>query len=770
MLAALLAAGIQALHGRQQQRLLEATALVSEFGLASKDLSQGFLHLNLSAGPDSPWQREQGLALMRQALDAYRHSAARLDPGLASVTALSPLVEELASLVERSMAAPEPADETALRLPMRLAMYRLTQAATRLDDEVRRQLEAIAQDAALARGVGIGLTLALLALVTAVLLRSQQLLARGVGELQGREALQRETEQARDEVARLTEAVEQSPCGVVICGLDGTIEYVNRQFTRITGYPESEARGQRMNLLKSGRTDPAVYAALWDTLRAGGTWTGELVNRRRDGEVYVDATLAAPLRQTDGRISHYLSVHQDATSRKRIEAELERHRHHLEELVEARTRALQQATTAQRESDLFARAIATNLGSAIGYWDRGLRLRFANPSFRRWFLGSVDGDPIGRHIEDLMPPAMVASQRPAIERVLAGEASRWDYERHEPDGRRRHYLTQRVPDRRDGEVRGYFVFSADVTELKEAERRLQELNEALTDARDRAEEANRTKSRFVANMSHEIRTPMNAIIGMTHLLLRDVAEPVQRERLRKVADAAHHLLDLVNDVLDLSKIEAGKLTLERVGFSLEELVARSLALVTERAREKQLELVVDLRGAPARLEGDPTRLSQALLNLLGNAVKFTAQGHVLLRIAPEPATPATGGAPGAAPLLRFEVCDTGIGIAPERLDQLFVAFAQADASTSRRYGGTGLGLAITRQIAELMGGTIGVHSEPGLGSRFWFTARLAPQAPPAATAHELQGLRALVVDDLPDARLALVGLLRDQGLRPASLR
>ncbi|MES1164070.1 MAG: ATP-binding protein, partial [Rhizobacter sp.] len=279
-----------------------------------------------------------------------------------------------------------------------------------------------------------------------------------------------------------------------------------------------------------------------------------------------------------------------------------------------------------------------------------------------------------------------------------------------------------------------------------------------------AELANRAKGAFLANMSHEIRTPMNAIIGLTHLMARDAHDPQQRDRLGKVGGAAQHLLQVINDVLDLSKIEAGKLTLEQNDFVLDTLLTRSFELVSERARDKGLELVLDTGHLPGRLRGDATRLSQMLINLLSNAVKFTERGWVRLR-------GEVLSFEGQRLQIRFAVQDTGHGIAPDRQKELFTAFEQAESGATRRLGGTGLGLALTRQFARAMGGEAGVESEPGNGSTFWFTAWLEqgravtePQSPVA-----MKGLRALLVDDLPEALAAVHDRLVSLGLHADAL-
>ncbi len=290
-------------------------------------------------------------------------------------------------------------------------------------------------------------------------------------------------------------------------------------------------------------------------------------------------------------------------------------------------------------------------------------------------------------------------------------------------------------------------------------------NAELARKAEEADAASRAKSAFLANMSHEIRTPMNAIIGLTHLLARDTRDPLQRERLAKVDGAAKHLLRIINDILDLSKIEAGKMVLLNADFSLDEVLSGAFQMVSGMAHDKGLELVLDTDHLPSHLHGDATRLSQALINLLANAVKFTERGWVRLH-------GLLQGDDSHGVQVRFEVQDTGPGIDAARQAELFAPFEQADTSASRRHGGTGLGLALTRHMARLMGGDAGVASVLGRGSTFWFTARLAraTEAGTHAAPIRLTGLRAMVVDDLPEAlaaeadRLQLLGLQVDAQL------
>jgi PAS domain S-box-containing protein len=447
-----------------------------------------------------------------------------------------------------------------------------------------------------------------------------------------------EHKQAEATIRQLSLAVEQNPNSIFVTNTEGRIEYVNAAFTAATGYPAAEVLGQPVAMLRSPNTPEEVYAALWACIRGGEPWRGEVINRRKDGSEYFAYVHVAPIRRADGRISHHVSIQEDISEKKRVAEELDRYRHHLEDVL------------AERSSDLL----------------------------------------------------------------------------------------QTIVD--------------------------------LSEARDQAEAASRAKSAFLANMSHEIRTPMNAITGMAHLLRRDGVTPRQGERLDKIEAAVRHLLGIINDVLDLSKIEAGKVTLEESAFSPSSLAANVVSMVQERARAKGLAITVECEPLSAHLVGDVTRLTQALLNYVANAVKFTDQGSIALEISKQEED-------ASSVLLRFAVTDTGIGIAADVQPRLFQVFEQADNSLTRRYGGSGLGLAITKRLARMMGGEAGVDSTLGMGSTFWFTARLMKakngterHLPAAVTAAEetlrrdYSGRRVLLAEDEPINREVATELLESAGL------
>ena len=552
---------------------------------------------------------------------------------------------------------------------------------------------------------------------------------------------------AQAQLRKLSLAVEQSPNPVVITDLESRIEYVNDAFVLNTGYARNEVIGKNPSILKSGKTPKSIYAAMTETLLAGNTWRGEFINRSSNGALQIEAAIIVPLRQPDGTITNYVAIKEDITARRAQEEQL---------------RKLFMAVEQSPES-----IVITNLDA---------RIEYVNEAFVRKTGYSRD-EAIGEN------PRVLQSGRTPVETykdmwatLSRGEPWSGELINQCKDGSEYLELANIAPVREpDGRITHYLAIKEDITEKKRISKELAQHREHLEElvdartlelaaARDEAESANRAKSEFLANMSHEIRTPMNAIIGLTHLLQRSVDDPKQNAQLGKITDAAHHLLNIINDILDLSKIEAGKLQLELTDFELERVIDNVCNLIRDKAEAKGVELVIDLRDLPPMLHGDGLRLGQILLNFTGNAVKFTEKGSITLRGKVIRNTDADLTA-------RFEVSDTGIGLSPEQRGRLFQAFEQADTSTTRKYGGTGLGLAISRRLTEMMGGRIGVDSELGHGSTFWVemplgrSQRVLPARPESV---ETRGLRALVIDDLHEALASHVDMLQMLGMQVSS--
>ena len=413
-------------------------------------------------------------------------------------------------------------------------------------------------------------------------------------------------------------------------------------------------------------------------------------------------------------------------------------------------------TLRRREDDL--RNVLDNMPAMIGYWDSNFRNRFGNKAYIEWF-GIDPADMPGKHIRDVIGEERYVLNLPYMEAALRGELQVFERAIPTPDGSGvRHSQASYIPDVHDGTVRGFYVLVTDITKVKEAE--------------CAAEAANRAKSQFLANMSHEIRTPMNGIIGLTHLALQADPTPRLRDYLERIDLSARSLMGILNDILDISKIEAGMLTMERVPFELRESLRRVVGLMKVPAEGKNMTLSLTVaEEVPQVLVGDPLRLEQILLNLLGNAVKFTERGGVTVLVSLE-----EDDAKAREAVIRISVTDSGIGIEPDQLERIFDPFAQSDSSTTRKFGGTGLGLSICSSLVKVMGGELRVESRPGEGSTFAFTARFGvaeaafsqERGSMASGAEKLRklcgGRRVLLVEDNQINRQVAIGMLQAAGL------
>jgi PAS domain S-box-containing protein len=565
-------------------------------------------------------------------------------------------------------------------------------------------------------------------------------------------------EDAVREERRVRETIMESIPGIVYAvDAAGQLIFWNRNFEQVTERSADELAGLSAALLFDGEHRQAVERRIRDVFVHGYAET--------EADISTKSGRARPYFFTGLRIDIggrpvLVGTGIDISARRQAERELKQLNVELERRVSQRTADLRAAHDKLAETQ-FA---MDSVGIGIAWTDVETgRFVYANRHMAE-FLGYAEEEMLGLGVSDIDPAFPADDFRAHVAAVR--EAGHVQFETvHVTRARRRvpvemsiyyHAGNGNAPPR-------LIAFISDIAKRKEAE-------QALLRAKEDAEAANQAKSAFLANMSHEIRTPMNAIIGLAYLLRRDSSEPVALDRLGKLAEAGNHLLQLIDDILDLSKIEAGRLELEKTDFSFAEILARCRGLVAQRADDKGLVLEVVDHGVPGVLHGDPTRLAQALLNLMSNAVKFTESGRI--RVDADVLS-----RDARSVLLRLRVRDTGVGIAADKIGGLFQAFAQADTSTTRRFGGTGLGLAITQRLAEMMDGEIGVDSSPGGGSAFWFTARLAlatqvPSLPvdnlrdvEAELRRRAAGLCILVVEDNPINQALARALLGVVGLR-----
>ncbi len=537
----------------------------------------------------------------------------------------------------------------------------------------------------------------------------------------------REKERLRESEEKFRSYVENSPDGVFVADDKGRYVEVNESACRMTGYSKEELTHLSIRDLLPEETAEDEMAHFAKVMEKGAE-TADIWHKHKDGSKRCFDIAAVKLSET-----RVLGFVKDITDRKLIE-------------------------TAIRESEERFRMLAEHSPIGISLVRPDMTYEYVNPFFIRMFGYSVaDTSDRDAWYEKAYPDPVYRERiKTAWEADFEerNEFSRMQAETFKvrcKDGSDKmvHVNGVVLPDNR------VLMTHEDITDLVNAQK-------ALKDAKDTAEAANAAKSEFLANMSHEIRTPMNGVIGMTGLLLDTDLNDEQRKYAETVRASGESLLTIINDILDFSKIEAGKLALESMDFDLRVLLDDVAAAASLRAFDKGLEFVCSTDpGVPPHLRGDSGRLRQVLLNLAGNAVKFTHQGEVVVRASLVSAT-------DSAVVVRFAVRDTGIGIPADKQAMLFQKFTQVDASTTRHYGGTGLGLAISKQLAHLMGGKIGVTSVVGQGSEFWFTARFARQEGPITSALQsasLEGTHMLVVDDNATNREMVMTQLRAWGVR-----
>jgi PAS domain S-box-containing protein len=547
--------------------------------------------------------------------------------------------------------------------------------------------------------------------------------------------------------ARFRRTFENAAVGMILTDVDGRFLEYNRRFCEFLDY-SAEALAGRCVFEFMDPVEAALHLEHQQRVVRDETpaFTSDTRYFRKDGTVvWGNLTLSVIQRHADGTPANVMRILQDITERKSLEAEVRRGRETLE--------------LAMRGSDISVAVLDVPDGdlsdarsTVFNFWEpQGIDPVTAPADFGTSSRLSIHPDDYDAVLADF--GAAAAAKRP-----------RWDIEHRlfHADGSVRWRLSRGTILYDDaGKVSRFLATAIDITKLKQIEAE-------LSRAREAAEAANRAKDEFLANVSHEIRTPMNAILGMTELALDSAPSDHQRQLLSTVRSAAKNLLGIINDLLDFSKIAAGKLTLDRAPFSLRSTVGDTLRALSVRAHRKGLELLCHVGPeVPDALEGDAGRLRQVLMNLVGNAIKFTQLGEVEVEVE----VAASGGTAQDVPLV-VSVRDTGIGIAPEKQATIFRAFEQGDSTTTRNYGGTGLGLTIAAQLAELMSGGITVESAPGHGSKFRFTSRFArsTRSEGATTSPErLAELRVLIVDDNETNRRILEEWLTSWRMQPTAV-
>ncbi len=586
--------------------------------------------------------------------------------------------------------------------------------------------------------------------------------------------------QAEEQIRKLSVAVTHSPAISMITDTKGVIEYVNPKFCQVSGYAAEEAIGRRSNLLKSGQHPLAFYQELWSTIQAGKVWRGELHNRNKSGELYWESGSISAIIDADETITGFIKISEDITERRQAEEALRKSENNLKKAQEV---------------------------AHLGSWEWDVPTDGINWSDEMYHIFDLEPGTTSKNeaLYDRIHPDDKAIFDQASADAFVGPAPPvLEYRIIRTDGQVRcvYSKAQTFYDE-SGNLLRMLGTVQDITAHKQAEEELRTAKEAALKAQRAAETANRAKSEFLANMSHEIRTPLNAVLGFTELLDALITESTQRSYLESINTGGRSLLILINDILDLSKIEAGKLEIHHESTSLNAIFNEIHQVFRQKLAEKPLEYLVDIDpGIPEFLLLDDVRVRQILLNLVGNAIKFTEQGYIKVSASTAPPalllpgegsktappapllpgegslTPPSRAGKGAGGLGRLDLIiaveDSGIGIPEEQQPAIFAAFTQQNGQSMRQYGGTGLGLAITRRLVDMMNGTITLKSEVNRGSIFEITLKdiAVCAARPESTHGQsfdaeqivFEHASILVVDDVPSNRALIAGFLRDTAL------
>ncbi len=575
---------------------------------------------------------------------------------------------------------------------------------------------------------------------------------------------------------KLLKAIEQSTATIVISDTAGIIEYVNPQFSILTGYSASEAIGLNPRVLKSEKTPPETFKTLWETITAGKEWRGEFCNKKKDGELFWESAVISPVFDNSGSITNYIAVKEDITESKKTHDEIIRMSRLQDLLVNLSLRNIN-VNTSEFEQNIIKslqeisefieadRAVifkynwAEDTCSAKYEWlnnsiksikSESLKIPFAE--ITSW----VESHKSGKNF--YIPDLSVYYGESAKILKLIGVKSLIS-----------------VPFFIGNECAGFICFESIVKQHSYTSKEndllkvfgqiyaslIQRFNleQTLKFEKDNALKANTAKSEFLANMSHELRTPLNGVIGFSELLMQTDINDVQLQYASAINSSAKSLLNVINDILDLSKIEAGKLDLEIVKCDMIELIEHSIDIIKHSAEKKNLEILLNIPDYLPRFAYiDPIRVLQILINLLGNAVKFTNRGEIELRVNFSELDFEKG-------TYTFTVRDTGIGINDTQKLKLFKAFSQADTSTTRRFGGTGLGLSISEKLANKMGSTIQLESKVGEGSVFYFTVDAMYDSDSSLFSEKVENIhRVLVIDDNMNSRISIQKMLTNWGI------